>query len=1228
MSTNANLLIRRSSMPKNWTEAQSSAISADRKKLLVSAAAGSGKTATLIERIIRSVTRDNDPIDINRMLIVTFTRAAASELRLRVMRALNDALAARPDSDRLRRQLLLLESAQICTIDSFCLNVIRKEFQSTSHSADFRIGDENELSVIRTACMDEAVEDVIKECRSEGLFEEVYEFLSVLSGTRRDDELSRALLDIRRALSTSPEGIEIIRASSDALAKDSETGDISDSAKRIILSEARHLFSHIKFILQGYLSYCREDEDMNKAYSPAMYSDLALCEAALDDIEKNDYFALRELIYSHKFEGLGSLKKDKKTPHSEHFYETRDKYKKSVKALILKFFMWNKEDIRFINDRSSAFLSILYRTLKKFEELYDTAKRKRHILEFDDLKRGAYRLFVGEDGKPTPLAKEYASDFDIIYIDEYQDVDPLQDGIFFALAEYTDLFLVGDIKQSIYGFRGSEPAIFGRLRKAFPRYCEQKSREEQPFSSVYMSENFRCSDPVIKVTNKICSPLFLGSDPCFGAVGYTESDDLVFAKGAGENPSVPCEFVLINKESKDDSDEDADDDGDRFAPEIRAIVRRIHDITASERKEDGSSFKYSDIAVLCDKNDQVAAVCNGLSAYGIPADEAPTENFFSSPEILLIYSLLCAIDNPMKDVPLTSTLLSPLFSFTDDEIFEVCRVRKHVTLFEELREYAKGENALAKKCGYALSVLSAYSQHAEIRPIDEFIPFLWNELDLDAVASFTAEDGRTSEMRRINITRLYDYAVSYQAGTYRTLHDFLFYLDELIEENPSTLISTSSGETNNGNRVHVLTIHRSKGLEFPVCFLFGAGYSFKGKTKEDDVIFDRDIGICFDPAAQKGLIRIRSPYREAALCKLKEEKLLEKIRLLYVALTRARERLIVTASRTQYITSALSSTNGGYPSLLPYIDASTPYTILHASCYAEWILRSEPFSDNFILVEEEDAPVSFSRSDEGATEASDISEELAVSLTARFDYPYEEKAVRIPAKLAVSRLYPTVLDEDPSYRADRDDSAADTDFSARPTFLSGERSATGADRGTATHLFLQFCNLDLALSGGVKNEAERLVKEGFLSEEHLSLIRVEQIERFFKSSFFSMLNSSARVYREQRFNLPFPASKFSADKERRDELEGRYVLVQGVIDIVFETKDGKLILADYKTDYITDEERRSPALLKQKFKERYGSQLYYYSLAVRQLFGRGPDHVVIYSLPLGDTIEFDSDDLG
>ena len=1220
-------------MSRDWTPAQKCAINADRKKLLVSAAAGSGKTATLIERIIRSVTRETDPIDINRMLIVTFTRAAASELRLRVMDALNKALAEDPSSARLRRQILLLESAQICTIDSFCLNVIKKEFQNTSHSADFRIGDENELSVLKTTCMDEASEIILKEFRESGLTEDVYEFLTILSGTKEDENLSHSLLDIRRSLSNVPTGIESIRTFSDSLAEDAKAGDINDRAKQAILSHARHLFSHIKHIVNGYLIYCENDEKMKKSYSEAMRNDVLLCERALAIIERNDYFALRKLVSGYKFSNLGSLSASDKTPHSEHFSSSRKKYKAKFDDMVNKLFTWNEEDVRFINDRSSVFLSILYRTLKKFEELYESAKQKRHILEFDDLKRGAYRLFVGEDGKPTPLAKEYASSFDVIYIDEYQDVDSLQDGIFSALAEYTDLFLVGDIKQSIYGFRGSEPAIFGKLRKAFPEYSDGQSREEQPCSSVYMSENFRCSEPVINTSNNICASLFTGSDACFGGVGYTPNDNLRFSKKAGEYPSVPCEFVLIDKDTADDEDEKDDDDQlingieEKYWPEIRAIARRIQNIVKNEKKEDGSDFKYSDCAVLCDKNVQVSAVCGGLSTYGIPVDDAPGENFFSSPEILLIYSLLCAIDNPMKDVPLAATLLSPLFSFSDDELFEICKKRRCLTLYEEVREYANGDGPLANKCKRTISLLSEYAQHAEIRPIDEFIPYLWNVLDIDAIASFSAEDGRTSEMRRINITKLYDYAVTYHAGTYRTLHDFLTYLNELIEENPSTLISPASGETDNGNKVHVMTIHHSKGLEFPVCILFGTGFSFIGKTKEADVIFDRDIGLCFDPAAQKGLVRIRSPYREAALCKKKEETFLEKIRLLYVALTRARERLIITASRTQYVNTALSATNEGYPSLLPYLDNVTPYTILNTKCYAGWILRSEPFTKDLIFTKEDDAPLLFFKASESKEEGSTLSESAMADLTARFDFPYEEKAVRIPSKLAVSKLYPTVLDEDPSYSADKDEFDGEVDFSARPAFLLGEKSATGAERGTATHLFLQFCDFDLAVTHTAEKEAERLVKEGFLSEEHARLIRKNQIEEFFKSSFFSMLKNAKKVYREQRFNLPFPASKFSAEESRKEELEGRYVLVQGVIDVVFETEDGKLILADYKTDYITEEERRSPTLIKEKLKERYRSQLYYYSLAVRQLFGKEPDHVMIYSLPLGDVVEFNPADL-
>lgn len=1218
-------------MATNWTEAQLNAINAKKEKILVSAAAGSGKTATLIERIIRSITTDSPPMDISRMLIVTFTRAAAAELRLRIMKALSDAIKNEPNDQYFRRQLLLLESADISTIDSFCLDVMRSQVKSDDAEYDFRIGDENELKLLRSGAMTDALEETLKSekyiDRKDGA---VYEFFSVLGGTRNDDELIDNLLAIHSELLNTPQGVGYISQYIDELKVDSDNGSISTRAKKVILAHTKRLFEHFKIETEGYKNAFYDTPDVIKSYGNAINNDLGFYTDVENASIASDYSKVRDLINEHKMASLGSLKKDKKTPLAEKFHKTRNKYKEEIIELREKYFGCNDEDLKLINSKAVTFLEILLDILTRYEAFSDTAKKSKHIMEFNDLKLGVYKLFCNPDGSPTNIAYEYSSKYDIIYIDEYQDVDPIQGRIFNALSVNSCLYTVGDIKQSIYGFRGSDPTIFGDLRQNYDNYDLCDKNDPSGSATIFMSNNFRCSEPIIEATNHICSYLFKHSDECFGGVGYVDEDDLKFSKKPGINQSKPVEIVFVDTPEASSAEvEDGDVEGEdpaKITNEVLYIKEKINELMTTDTKEDGSAFSYSDFAILFDNNSQLKAVSDMLNKLGIPCDEAPVENFFSSPEILLLYSFLCVIDNPLRDVSLASVLLSPLFNLTDSELAEIKGTMNEITLYESLRKYSEeGFGALRYKCLKISEKLQLYIHRAQILPLDDLISYLWNTIDLNIISVLDCNDGRSVEMRRANITKLYDYAMAYTAGIYRTLHDFLTYINELIEINQSSL--ATAGESSEENKVRLITIHKSKGLEFPVCFIFGTGFRNTGKIKIPDVILESTVGLCFDPAINNGLARINSPYRKAALARRLEKQRLEKIRLLYVAMTRARERLYITCTKTQTVNKILDSYRNLPPPLSPYIDSQSAYVILKAKSYIEWILFADvQMCKKFIQItnysytaEKEQIQNNHATENLSPISCPELDEK---EMRARILFDYSPPYPEIPAKLAVSALSPSILDENPVYGLTL--SSKEPKFADIPSFALDEKSKA-TERGTANHLFLQFCDFSACEKGNIEQEITRLTEEGFILADHAKLIHRQNIRKFFASDFYCIIKNAVSVWREQRFNIPLPAHVFSEISSKRKILRNHYVLVQGVIDLIIQTNSDNIILADYKTDFIPENIRKDDTAIKEMFSERYIQQLSYYALAIKRIFGKYPDSILIYSLSMSKIYELNFD---
>lgn len=1210
-------------MPYNWTVAQRAAIETFGRDVLVSAAAGSGKTAALTERIILALTRPDAPTDITGILAVTFTRASAAELRRRISKAISERIAEDPANRRLVRQLMLLGSAKICTIDSFCSDVVRSNFQKLSLPAGFRIPDDTELQLLKKSVMDEVIDRAFAEGD-----EDFAALADSLTSNKDDEALWQTLLAIYHRLLGLPEGVEHLRTSAETLTAEADKNYLSDT--RAGRKCARALEEQLRYAIDLLTEATEElsaDPVTMKKYYPCFEADLEYCRGVLDALTRNDYAAARAAAKALPTKRLVGLPADSKTERTELWRLTRGELRKDLKEIYTEHFALTPEQLAQCFHRTARLCRALYKIISQFENKLTQEKSSRSICDFDDIRRHAFALLMDESGQPTPLAKEYAERFDLIFIDEYQDVTLVQDMIFRAVSNGHNRFMVGDIKQSIYGFRGAEPALFSGYRAAFPPY--DTAPADDSGVTVFMSENFRCDESVIDFVNPICSRMFRA---CGESVGYVSGDDLRFAKECPKDYEAPRVNVtliagddpsLVGAEAEAEAEDEDDQEDSPDAPEMQFIASEITRLLKEAKLPDGKPLKPGNIAVLCRAHSTCAAVDTALRRLGIPTNSDSSDGYYTRPEVSLVISLLTVIDNPQKDIPLAAVLRSPLFGFTMDELSQIRRgVSKSRSLYDAVVELSDGEDDTAVKCRKFVDKLGQYRHMARALPADRLVRGIYRDTSILSLAA--------DEACRDDLMRLYDYARQFEGGSFHGLYNFIKYVNRSIEQGNN---GESAPVEPTENAVNILTFHHSKGLEFPVCFVCGCGKYFKFKDAQRDLIFSHQLGLGARIKDPTGLAKLNTPLRHATVLECKQRELEEEMRLLYVAMTRARERLYVTAQFLRGLDGRLERARRAR-------QFTADYPILHVNCYMDWILPAisetpaEDASYTFQILYRNalPRPVLYGKQEaveeENAADAPDP-KQLVEELERRFSfvYPYEH-LTKLPAKLSVSRLYPGMLDpeEETSTAPDDLDTAPAKPLGSMtftPAFLSagGGKRITAADRGTATHVFLQFCDFTNCEKIGIDGELDRLVKQGYLPRRMAELVNAEQLTAFFDSDFYATLRSAQSVHREQRFNIMLPAATFSEQPETAALLDGEQLLVQGVIDLFFMDKDGRLVLCDYKTDRLTPSELADPTLAQAKLTERHGTQLSYYAAALYRMCGRRPDRIVIYSLPLGREID-------
>ncbi|MBQ1848251.1 MAG: UvrD-helicase domain-containing protein [Clostridia bacterium] len=1152
----------------NWTDSQSKAIEFPNSDVLVSAAAGSGKTATLTERVLRAVTNAEHPVDIRRMLIVTFTSKAAAELRQKIKKKLEERLSEEPDNAVLQRQLTLLPSADISTIHSFYIKILRKNFASLGLPPKIGVGDDKEFYPIRKSIMNDLIEAYYEgDVKGEYAIDDPEAFFGTFSSEKSDADIWETFSELYNKAASYREFLGYYKNCADTAKKAAEDFDSSPYYEYMRSYAIRKLVLYRDKILDLCDEY-RSEDGFEEKYSPVFDQCLAYISEAIATYSKKGYAEAR--VFSAPKPAFSQLRgAPKDAIYAEASQNLKKEFVSKAISAIQDLFSFSPEQVKEICRKTAEVYLNIYKFLSNFDRLFIERKKKYKKFDYNDLERFCCDLLCDENGGPTKTAELVGKSYEAIFIDEYQDVNSTQDAIFAAIS-HNNRFMVGDIKQSIYGFRGAEPRIFAGYRKR-----AENKKEGEPIPDVlFLSDNFRCGKPVVDYTNLVFSKLF-GADT--EEVPYSEADALVFSKKAEKREDVKADIRIFTGANRKDGEKEY-------------VAQRIAELVKSGTKDDGSPLTYGDIAILCRTESKCAEIEKKLKQRGIPVAAASKKSFFNSPEVILAVSLLTAIDNPCRDIPLAAVMKSPIFGFSEDELAVIRKSRSDAPFYEAVEAYAETDDG--EKCRNFLARLQSLRKKSVKLPLEKFMRRLYSETAIMTLA-FNKKDKNGKEMRKANLRKMYDLARDFGSDGTASLSDFAAYCDSLIKNDNEGVIVPSSAEE---GCVTIMTMHKSKGLEYPAVFLYAVDSALdKSKT----VVSDRTLGFAVTTVTENG--PVKGPICETINKKYTDNGVRDDMRLLYVALTRAKKYLTVTAATPK------TPSFGSRVSLELIMECKSLFDLLRL-CTPEG--ETECSVCRVVEKEAEDTAADCAKETEEAL----YDGEFERKVRERLSFVYPHKALSgVPNKVAVSKLYPAMLDEDETV------SDLEPDLPV-PVILPGgeesEEKATAAKRGTATHLFMQFCDFESA-EADVSAEAKRLSDKGFTDVRNAEIMYEEEVRSFFKSDLYNRMNAAKKAgrlfYREFRFNIGLDAAEFTNDPELKKTLENETLLVQGVVDCFFEEEDGTVTVCDYKTDRIG---RRNV----EDFKDRHRTQLLYYKKALERITKKKVGRLVLYSFCLGEEI--------
>ena len=1184
-------------MTVDLTREQRAAVENRGGDLLVSAAAGSGKTRVLVERLMGYVERGED---IDRFLVITFTNAAAAELRDRIAAAIHTRLALKPGDRHLRRNATLVYKAPICTIDAFCLDFLRQWGHLLDLDPDFRLCDEAEGEELRRRALEEVLEARYADIQNDTAFAAL---VDALAGERDDQTLEDVILDVHRRILAQPDPTGWLMERKRDFVLPAGLGAEDTPWGRVLVEDGIALADHWLTALTALRREIASDSLLDGNYGPTL-------EKTVDGLERlrealNQGWDEAAACFPVPFPRAGSKHGDCHAALKARMTAQRDLCKDQLKKLAERFDVTGPqamEDLRAVGPAMTALLDVT----AEFDAAFTRMKRRRRLIDFADGEHLTSRLLVQPDGTPTELAKDVGRQFTEIMVDEYQDTNAVQNAVFGALAAEGSLFMVGDVNQSMYRFRLAEPEIF--LEK-YDRFLPAEKASAGEGRKILLSDNFRSRPEVLDGVNFVFRGVMTRAA---GELDYTGAEAL----RPGRTDLAPDPRYCVELDCVDLSTLPDDGDEEKTGKDLataRAAARRIRELLDSGLPVGERPVRAEDIVILLRSPGPVlrhyAAALDELS---IPWSAEGGREFFGATEIAATVALLQVLDNPRQDVALLAALRSPLFNFTPDRL-ALLRAAGEGTVYDCL---AAGAERGEEDCASFLTLLSELRELAAEESSHRLLWHIYGKLDGPAVFAAMPDGPR----RRANLMALYDEACRFESGGHRGLMAFLLHLSRMAEN--GLTVPVPGSETGG---VRILSIHKSKGLEFPVVLVCGLDRQFNEADTKATILFHPELGLGPKRTDRERGVRYTTIARDAVALRLQRQLRAEEMRLLYVAMTRAEHKLILF--------SAVNSRGTGLAALAGQAQYPPPPRLMGAAQrMADWVLltalcrtdsaplwsdlnlsRPDPpaekgFSWDIRLLSGEDyrQPQGPGAAEDGQPAVHQLPEGLAERLSWR--YPYTACSA-IPSKLTATQLKGREKDSEAAENAVELRPAPVQSTLRRPVF-EGQRPLTPAQRGTALHMVMQY--LDFSRTGSlaeIGDEISRLVLGRYITPQQGAAVDPADILGFFRSDLGRRLQKSQRVEREFKFSLLVPAADYYKEAEPGEE-----VLLQGVVDCWFTEADGAVTVVDFKTDRVGESglERRA---------EDYRPQLDAYTRALSQAAGVNVKRRCLWFFSVGRAVE-------
>ena len=1202
-----------------WTNEQLQAIQEKDSNILVAAAAGSGKTAVLVERIIHKII--DEQMDIDKILVVTFTNAAASEMRERILEAIYKKLEENPENVHLQRQIILLNKASICTIHSFCLDVIHNHFYEIDLPSNFKIADTAEIDLLKQEVLDDLFEQKYTENDKDFI-----ELLENYTNYRGDEALQELVLKIYKFIQSSPFPLKWLQEKLELLKI--EDKDISQTIwGKLIIQAVEDDIQESIMQLETVKSKMALYPEMTKFYQK-------ICEDLIIIKDLQNYNSWDELYIKLLNFNFSKWPVDKKVTNDlkEDSKEIRDKVKKHIKEKTAKLLSCPQEqavkDLKIITPILEKLANLVTEFTKNFAE----KKKEKNCIDFNDIEHFALKILLDENNNPTEVAKKYKEKFEEIAIDEYQDSNLVQEAILTSISKGNNIFMVGDVKQSIYKFRQARPELF------LQKYDEYKNKEEKTQEDnlkIQLFRNFRSRQNILNITNLVFESIMSKE---LGDINYNENEYLNYGASYPEPEEIKnyagiAELDIIDlKEDESitafegEEDEEEQERVEDDVLEAKFVANKIQELLNSDymvfdKKLGYRKIRPKDIVILLRATSNLSPIYEKeISDLELPVFSDTSGTYLDTVEIQTILSVLKIIDNPLQDIPLVVVLRSSICNFTDNDLITIRLTDRNCNFYEALiktRLICDGD--LKNKIESFLEKLEKWKSISQYMPLDEFI---W-QIYLDTGYYQYVGLLPNGAMRQANLKTLFEKAKQYEKASFKGLFNFIQFIDKLKKQNGDLASAKLIGE--NEDVIRIMSIHKSKGLEFPVVFLCNSHKKFNMQDLNDIILLHQDIG--FGPTIMDTTKKIKysSIAKDAIKLKMKQETLSEEQRILYVALTRAKEKLYITG-RSKDFTKYVQDKNKVlemYESENIKLDAKL---MKKANSYLDWImyvylfnqgrtitLKGEQYKLSDIItlnvsnkkdllktlakeevveqidLKEKIGQILKNKSDEENKKSDQALKEL---LEWKYDYivdttlPTKSSVTKIKQeKIKLEEMLKGIESEEVEYKK-----------SYTPKFMQEDKKISNAEKGTLVHLCIQRLDerKDYELKD-IQNMILNLVEKERITKNEADAIDVNLIYQYTKSQLFEELRQAKEVHKEQPFYINIPAKDVVSEAENSK----KNILVQGIIDLYYIDKNDNLVLIDFKTDYISNEPNA-----KEKILEKYKVQLEIYKTALEQALGR------------------------